>query len=354
MKAKGRGKTRAKAKARTSKVRKAARKAKPKKARAKAGRAPTRAKAKAKAAKSKVRARAKAPVAPKTQMSVIPAKPPVFPVPTVPDLPAKEPVTTPTLPQDSFFPEDEGEEEEETDSGAPAKMRPPPGRASPAGGRTAGTGAAVAGMDDAGRIREMIGILSREYPDARCMLDFSNAFELLVATILAAQCTDAMVNEVTKTLFARYPTPRHYVDASQEELEQAIYKTGFFRQKTKSLKKCCQALLEKHNGEVPRTMEELTALGGVGRKTANCVLGNAFGVPGIVVDTHVRRLARRMGYTAHEDPDKIEADLAKIAPHEEWTHLSHLLADHGRQICAARKPLCPECPVEHLCPKILE
>jgi endonuclease-3 len=209
-------------------------------------------------------------------------------------------------------------------------------------------------MDNGKRVRNMIDILSNEYPDAHCMLDFSNAFELLIATVLAAQCTDAMVNRVTPGLFEAYPSPQAFLDAPVEELQQAIYKTGFYRNKTKSIKKCCQALIDNHSGEVPSTMEELVALGGVGRKTANCVLGNVFGIPGIVVDTHVRRLANRMGYTAQSNPDKIETDLTAIVPEDEWTHFSHLLADLGRSYCDARKPQCDECPVEHLCPKILD
>jgi endonuclease-3 len=230
---------------------------------------------------------------------------------------------------------------------------------SAAGGRktkaaTKTTGKAHSTAEDKRRILSMIEILKAEYPDARCQLDFTSAFELLTATILAAQCTDVMVNQVTKTLFKKYPTPKHYVDASSEELEQAIFKTGFYRNKTKSLKKCCQSLIDDHGGEVPRTMAELTKLGGVGRKTANCVLGNVFGIPGIVVDTHVRRLAMRMGYTEETNPDKIEMDLGEIAPKQEWTRLSHLLADHGRHACSARKPRCEECPVEHLCPKHLD
>ena len=209
-------------------------------------------------------------------------------------------------------------------------------------------------MSDRKRMDGMIEVLTREYPEARCALDFANPFELLIATILAAQCTDVMVNRVTKTLFKTYPTPQAYVDAPGEDIERAIFKTGFFRNKTKSIKKCCQALVGNHGGEVPSTMDELLALGGVGRKTANCVLGNAFGIAGIVVDTHVKRLSARMGFTEHTNPDKIEADLAKIVPEEEWTHLSHLLAEHGRNVCDARKPNCEECPVEHLCPKLLD
>jgi endonuclease-3 len=157
-----------------------------------------------------------------------------------------------------------------------------------------------------------------------------------------------------RTLFKRYPTPQSYLDAPSEELEKAIYKTGFFRNKTKSIKRCCQTLIDNFDGEVPATMEELLTLGGVGRKTANCVLGNVFGIPGIVVDTHVKRLSNRMGYTIESNPDKIEMDLSKIVPKDEWTHFSHLMADHGRSYCDARAPRCDECPVEHLCPKIMD
>lgn len=209
------------------------------------------------------------------------------------------------------------------------------------------------GMDDTKRARTMIEVLTAEYPDAHCMLNFSSAFELLIATILAAQCTDAMVNRVTETLFKTYPTPQSFLDAPAEKIEKAIFKTGFYRNKTKSIKKCCQTLVDEFGGEVPSTMEKLLTLGGVGRKTANCVLGNVFQIPGIVVDTHVRRLSNRMGFTTQSNPDKIEADLSDIIPKDEWTHFSHLMADHGRSFCDARKPLCDECPVEHLCPKIL-
>lgn len=209
-------------------------------------------------------------------------------------------------------------------------------------------------MNDEKRAAKIIDILSSEYPDARCMLNFSNAFELLIATILAAQCTDAMVNSVTDTLFEEYPSPQAIVRAPQDRIEQAIYRTGFYRNKARSIKKCCQALVDRHGGEVPSTMEELVALGGVGRKTANCVLGNAFGVPGIVVDTHVKRLSNRMGFSAETNPDKIEMDLNEVVPRSEWTHFSHLLADHGRACCTARNPRCDECPVGHLCPKILD
>ncbi|MFQ5512304.1 MAG: endonuclease III [Candidatus Krumholzibacteriia bacterium] len=209
-------------------------------------------------------------------------------------------------------------------------------------------------MTDRTRALKMIELLEEEYPDARCMLDYSSAFELLIATILAAQCTDAMVNRVTPELFERYPTPQAFVDAPAEAIEKAIYKTGFYRNKTKSIQKCCAALVTEHGGEVPKTMEELVALGGVGRKTANCVLGNIWGVPGIVVDTHVKRISNRMGYTVESNPDRIERDLMKIVPESDWIRFTHLITDHGRAYCSARKPACTECPVEHLCPKLLD
>jgi endonuclease-3 len=208
--------------------------------------------------------------------------------------------------------------------------------------------------NDKKRIAQMIEVLSREFPDAHCMLDHSSAFELLIATILAAQCTDAMVNQVTPALFKNYSTPEDFIKAPSEELEKAIFKTGFYRNKTKSIKKCCQSLIERHGGKVPSTLEDLIELGGVGRKTANCVRGVSFGIPGIVVDTHVRRLSRRMGYTDETNPDKIEQDMMLIAPEDEWTRMSHLFADLGRSYCDARKPQCEECPVMHLCPKILD
>jgi endonuclease-3 len=214
--------------------------------------------------------------------------------------------------------------------------------------------AALRGMTNQIRALKMIELLKAEYPDAHCMLDFSSAFELLIATILAAQCTDAMVNRVTPGLFEEYPTPRAFVDARGEDIEKVIYKTGFYRNKTKSIKKCCESLIERHGGEVPQTMEELVALGGVGRKTANCVLGNIWGIPGIVVDTHVKRISNRMGYTVESNPDKIEQDLMKIVPEAEWILFAHLITDHGRKCCTALKPMCDQCPVEHLCPKILD
>lgn len=207
-------------------------------------------------------------------------------------------------------------------------------------------------MNNQTRAGKIIDILELEYPDARCQLNFSSPFELLIATILAAQCTDVMVNRVTPALFDKYATPRDFIAAPSEDIEQAIFKTGFYRNKTKSIKKCCQALVEQHGGEVPSTMEELVALGGVGRKTANCVLGNAFAVPGVVVDTHVKRITNRMGFTVESNPDKIELDLCEIIPTTRWTQFSHLITDHGRGACSALSPQCGECPVEHLCPRV--
>jgi endonuclease-3 len=196
----------------------------------------------------------------------------------------------------------------------------------------------------------MIDALERAYPDARLALDFSTPLELLVALILAAQCTDARVNEVTPALFARFRTARDYADEAQEELEQWVRTTGFFRQKAKAIRACCRQLVERHGGKVPRTLDALLDLTGVGRKTANILLGNAYGVPGIGVDTHVARLAQRLGLSAHTDPDKIEADLVAIVPGAKQIHFCHLMQYHGRRTCVARKPRCPDCVVLQLCP----
>jgi len=189
------------------------------------------------------------------------------------------------------------------------------------------------------------------YPHAHCELDFSSPLELLVATILSAQCTDKRVNMVTPALFRKYRSARAYAEAPQEQLEAEIQSTGFFRQKAKSLRAMAADLVAKHGGKVPSTMEELTALRGVGRKTANVVLGNAFGLnEGIVVDTHVTRLSLRLGLTRHHQPEKIETDLVKLIPREHWTLFSHWLIWHGRRRCIARKPDCDGCEVQHLCP----
>ena len=193
--------------------------------------------------------------------------------------------------------------------------------------------------------------LTKAYPDAHCALDHRNAFELLAATILSAQCTDVRVNIVTPSLFARYPTAHELADAGQEDIEEIIRSTGFFRSKAKSLIGMARALVERHGGEVPRTMDELTALPGVGRKTANVILGNAFDLKeGVVVDTHVARLSHRLGLVTGDDPVKIERKLMKLVPRERWTMLSHLLIEHGRQVCDARKPRCGECVLADTCP----
>ena len=201
------------------------------------------------------------------------------------------------------------------------------------------------------RAPEIYERLEREYPDAECALDHRNPYELLVATILSAQCTDKRVNMVTPALFEKYPDPQAMSVARPETLEEMIKSTGFFRNKSKSLLGMSNAVVDKHGGTVPRTMDELVALPGVGRKTANVVLGNAFGTnEGVVVDTHVSRLSQRLRLTKHTDPVKIEQDLIGLFPRERWTMLSHLLISHGREICDARKPLCERCVVNNLCP----
>ena len=201
------------------------------------------------------------------------------------------------------------------------------------------------------RVGPIIRTLKRQYPAARCALDHRSPLELLVATILSAQCTDARVNMVTQDLFARYRTADDYANADPAELEDIIRSTGFFRNKTKSILGMAQALVERHDGKVPATMDELTALPGVGRKTANVVLGNAFGIDeGVVVDTHVTRISNRLKFTNKKDPVKIEQDLMKIVPRKEWTMFSHLLIHHGRDLCPARTPKCEICPVRALCP----
>jgi len=194
--------------------------------------------------------------------------------------------------------------------------------------------------------------LARLYPDAHCTLDYASPVQLLVATILSAQCTDARVNKVTPALFARFPDARAFAAAKPAELEKLIQSTGFFRNKARSILACCQRLVAEHGGEVPKTMEELVPLPGVGRKTANVILGNAYGIPGITVDTHVGRLSRRLGLTEHTDPEKVERDLMALLPKKEWTSFSHRMILHGRQVCYARKPNCPGCGLAKICPKI--
>ena len=206
-------------------------------------------------------------------------------------------------------------------------------------------------MNRKDRTAALIGAFRRVYPNAHCELVFSNPLQLLVATVLSAQCTDKRVNLVTETLFARYRAAADFARASQEELEDAIHSTGFFRNKAKALRALSSALIERHHGEVPADMAALTALPGVGRKTANVVLGNAFGInAGIVVDTHVARLAGRLGLTQETAPEKIEEDLMTLVPREEWTNFSHWLIWHGRRRCTARNPDCAGCEVQVLCP----
>jgi endonuclease-3 len=201
------------------------------------------------------------------------------------------------------------------------------------------------------RASRVIAVLQKLYPDAHCALHHHNAFELLVATILSAQCTDARVNMVTPALFKKYPTPKDLAAAPQADLEKMIQSTGFFRSKAKSLLATSADIVAKHNGQVPSTMEELTSLRGVGRKTANVVLGNAFHQNvGVVVDTHVSRLSERLALSKNTDPVKIEQDLMKLVPQDDWTLFSHWLIFHGRQVCAARNPKCSECKLLPYCP----
>ncbi len=201
------------------------------------------------------------------------------------------------------------------------------------------------------RALEILDRLEREYPDAECALHHRNAFELLVATILSAQCTDERVNQVTPALFARYPTAEELAAARQEELEELIRSTGFFRNKAKNLLGMANALVERHGGEVPAEMDALVKLPGVGRKTANVVLGNAFGrAEGVVVDTHVKRLSGRLALTTHTDPAKVERDLMTLLPRDRWGAVEHLLIWHGRAVCDARRPRCGVCVVASRCP----
>jgi endonuclease-3 len=199
------------------------------------------------------------------------------------------------------------------------------------------------------RVKEIIKILSKEIPDSRIALKFSNPLELLIATILSAQCTDVRVNQVTADLFKKYRSAKDYAESNLTKLEQEIRPTGFYRNKAKSVQKCCQELVKRLGGEVPRNLNELVTLPGVGRKTANVILGNAFGTPGIVVDTHVHRVSQRIGLTKNDDPVKIEFDLMEIVPKEEWTHFSNLFIWHGRKTCVAKKPLCAICHIRKLC-----
>lgn len=203
------------------------------------------------------------------------------------------------------------------------------------------------------RVLKIFPALEKTYPDATVSLDFQNPLQLLIATILAAQCTDVRVNIVTKDLFKKYKKPADWASAKQKQLEDDIRSTGFYRNKSKNIKKCCQALIDEFDGKVPGTMEGLLSLAGVGRKTANVLLGNAFGVQGVVCDTHVIRLSRRLGLSENFNPAKLEFDLMEIVPKRKyggWTMFSHLLVFHGRSICKARKPDCANCPISKHCP----
>lgn len=200
------------------------------------------------------------------------------------------------------------------------------------------------------RARRMYRLLLQRYPDAHCELDFADPFQLLVATVLSAQTTDVRVNQVTPTLFARYPAPADLAGADQLDVEDIIRSTGFFRAKSESIIRLAGALVEHHDGTVPRRLTDLITLPGVGRKTANVVLGNAYDVPGITVDTHFGRLARRFGWTDEEDPVKVEHAVGALFPRRDWTMLSHVLIFHGRRTCFARNPACGECPITQWCP----
>jgi endonuclease-3 len=201
-------------------------------------------------------------------------------------------------------------------------------------------------------VKALLALMPRYYPDAKCALLFDTPFELLVATILSAQCTDERVNKTTRTLFKKYPKPTDYAEASLSELEKDLSSINFFRNKAKSIQATARLLGERHGGEVPQNLEDLVALPGVGRKTANVVLGNAFGIPsGVVVDTHVLRLSRRLGLTKQKTPEKIELDLIKLVPKQHWINFSHWLILHGRQVCKARKAQCSTCFLEESCPK---
>ena len=208
-------------------------------------------------------------------------------------------------------------------------------------------------LDNKAKVLKIIELLEKEHPDAKIALQYTNPLELLIATILSAQCTDERVNIVTKTLFEKYRTAEDYANA--KELEEDIRSTGFYRNKARNIKKCCQMLVERFDSQVPRTMEEMLELPGVARKTANIVLSNAFGViEGIAVDTHVRRLAKRLGLTEHEDPNKIEESLMKIVPRDYWMKITDLLIFHGRRVCMAKKPKCGICILNKICPSALK
>lgn len=205
-------------------------------------------------------------------------------------------------------------------------------------------------ISKAQRALKVFSALKKEYPSVKPALEYNNPFQLLIATILSAQCTDERVNIVTKTLFKKFKSPADFIKVSQEELEKEIFSTGFYRQKAKSIQACCKQLIEQYNGNVPSDFDALTKLSGVGRKTASVVAGNAFGIPAIAVDTHVKRLSNLLGFVESDNPELIEIELKKIVPVEDWINSSHWLATHGRKICIARRPKCSECIVADYCP----
>ena len=212
----------------------------------------------------------------------------------------------------------------------------------------------MASTQEKQRTKTIIARLRKAYPDAHCSLNYSNPLELLVATILSAQCTDERVNIVTADLFRKYRKAEDFINVEQTELEQDIRSTGFYRNKAKAIQGACRLIVEQHGGRVPSTLDELLELPGVARKTANVVLGNAFGISsGVVVDTHVGRLSQRLGLTVHEQPEKIERDLIELVPQKDWVDFSHLMIYHGRAVCKARKPECASCTLEDLCPSSL-
>jgi endonuclease-3 len=200
------------------------------------------------------------------------------------------------------------------------------------------------------RAVKIMDIFNREYPEVKPALDYNTAFQLLISTILSAQCTDERVNIVTKVLFKKYQTPKDFVNVQTEELENAIYSTGFYKQKAKSIKNSCAQLIKDHKGQVPQSFEELVKLPGVGRKTASVIAGNAFGIPAIAVDTHVKRLSNLLGFVNSNNPDIIEMELKKLLPESYWVNSSHWLATHGRKVCIARRPKCHDCVIAGLCP----
>jgi endonuclease-3 len=200
------------------------------------------------------------------------------------------------------------------------------------------------------RANKIFNLLRKEYPAVEPALEYNSAFQLLISTILSAQCTDERVNIVTKTLFKKYRKPEDFLNVPDSELEKDIFSTGFYRQKTKSIKGCCRMLIEKYNGKVPEDFHKLTELPGVGRKTASVVAGNAFGIPAIAVDTHVIRLSNLLGFIESDNPEKIEERLKKILPQKDWINSSHWLATHGRKVCVARRPKCSACVLDKLCP----